>query len=390
MKTTHSFPRKLLCTILSLTLLFALIPAFGLVASAAGATTVADVLRENLPLVTYASPASGASRVYSYSSSSLSTKTTGYYIDSFIDTIVILKVSADGKAVYVKYPSSTASSGYRTRWFALKDIVSVGSAQISERTAGAKKTVYRLSSASRVTSCGYIAKGDACVSLGTRSIGAYCYKATIYPIASSTVNKTSGVSHKLAWERVSNSAPVGGEAIAYETKYSSSTGFRYLTSLDGKAVTEYSSVFYTYNSSGSAKSTGGNYNVYRYAKVGSSYKDVAGAQCCGYARWVQLKLYGCQEMSSASKFSFKYSDIAAGYSAAKLQSIVENCGAGAHIRTLTRGHSLIILAYDDDGLTTLDANSDGANGIRVRTWTYDEFVDTYANRGIDYVAVYTG
>lgn len=166
--------------------------------SAATSSSVASKLSANLPIVTYAMPLSGASRVYSYSSSSLSCKTTGYYIDTYTDQIVITKISSNGKAVYVTYPSSSSSTGYRSRWFATDDILGIASVNVQSYTASAKSTTYRMSDSSRVTSYGSIARNDCCISLGSHTVGGKTYYPTIYPISSGRYNGVSGVKHKLA------------------------------------------------------------------------------------------------------------------------------------------------------------------------------------------------
>lgn len=182
-------------------LLLALITVCGLLAPAASAATSPDVasqLNGYLPLVTYAMPLSGASRVYSYSDASLRTRTTGYYIDTFKDQIVVTKISSDGRAVYVTYPSRSSRTGVRSRWFSADDILGLSTVSIQKYTFPAKSTTYRMRSASGLTSYGSISKGDSCLMLGTRAIGANTYCVYTYPISRGTYNKISGVRYKLA------------------------------------------------------------------------------------------------------------------------------------------------------------------------------------------------
>lgn len=183
---------------LALILVFGLVPFFGTPASAATSSSVASQLSSRLPIVTYAMPLSGASRVYSYSNASLTSRTTGYYIDTFSDQIVITQISSDGRAVYVSYPSSSASSGYRSRWFATDDILGLAAVDLRSYTATAKSTVYRMGSASGVTSYGSIASGDGCLKLGSHTVGGRTYYPTVYPISSGRYNNVSGVRYKLA------------------------------------------------------------------------------------------------------------------------------------------------------------------------------------------------
>ena len=201
--------RRILAFVLALVLCLGAVPVLAPAVSAASSSAVGTAVSARLPIVTYAMPLSGASRVYSYSDSSLSTKTTGYYIDAFSDQIVITKISSNGKAVYVKYPSSSASSGYRSRWFAADDILGLAAVSVRTYTASAKSTTYRMKSASAVTSYGSIAKGDSCAVLGSHKIGSKTYYPTIYPISSGTYNKVSGVRCKLAMATTAPSSSSG-------------------------------------------------------------------------------------------------------------------------------------------------------------------------------------
>lgn len=190
--------KRILAFALAMVLCLGAVPAIAPAASAATSSSVASAVSSRLPLVTYAMPLSGASRVYSYSDASLNTKTTGYYIDSFVDQIVITKISANGRAVYVAYPSSSSSTGYRSRWFAADDILGLARVDIRSYTCSSSNNTYRMSSASGVTSYGSISKGDACAMLGTHSVGGRTYYPTIYPISAKTINKVAGVRYKLA------------------------------------------------------------------------------------------------------------------------------------------------------------------------------------------------
>lgn len=167
--------KRIISLLLALVLCFGAIPFFGIEASAATSSTVATAVSNRLPLVTYAMPLSGASKVYSYSDSTLATKTTGYYIDSFKDQIVITKISSNGKALYVTYPSSSSGTGYRSRWFAADDILGLASVDVRYYTCSSKNTTYRMSSASSVTSYGSISKNDSCAMLGKHTVGGKVY-----------------------------------------------------------------------------------------------------------------------------------------------------------------------------------------------------------------------
>lgn len=165
-------------------------------ATAAYNSAVAKAIAAKLPIVSYANPTSGASRVYAYSDSTLSKK-TGYYIDSFVDQIVITQISSDGKAVKATYPGSNC---YRSLWFPTNDIIGLSSISISSGTSATQKyTCYRMKSASSVGSVGSVSKGDSFVGLGThRMNNGKVYYPTIYPVSRQTVNGVTGIRYKLA------------------------------------------------------------------------------------------------------------------------------------------------------------------------------------------------
>lgn len=190
--------KRIISLLLALVLCFGAIPFFGIEASAATSSAVANAVSNRLPLLTYAMPLSGASKVYSFTNDTFSDKTTSYYIDSFKDQIVITQISTDGRAVCVSYPSSSSSTGYRSRWFATDDILGLATVDIRPYTCSSGNTTYRMSSASAVTSYGSISKNDSCVMLGNHTVGGKIYYPTIYPISSGTYNKVSGVRNKLA------------------------------------------------------------------------------------------------------------------------------------------------------------------------------------------------
>lgn len=205
--------KRILSLALALTLLAGAIPFAATPVSAATNTSL-NQLASYLPLVTYAAPLTGASRVYSYSNSSLSSKTTGYYICTYSDQIVITQISSDGRAVYCTYPSSSSSTGYRSRWFAADDILGLSAVNVTAYTASSKSSTYRLNSSTSVKSYGSIAANDRCLRLGNRTVGSKTYYPTVYPISSTTVNRISGVKYKLALSTVGSSAPTSVPAAS--------------------------------------------------------------------------------------------------------------------------------------------------------------------------------
>lgn len=137
---------------------------------------------------------------------------------------------------------------------------------------------------------------------------------------------------------------------------------------------------------------GGKYTNSNYAIVNGKSVYMAGSQCCGYARYIAYKLYGCHDKSAPSKFRDVSGYVAAGQlTATKMKSAVQAAGVGAHIRTNGRQHSLAIIGVSDSGFTITDANSDGRNTIRTYTYTWSSYVNsTYGKRGILYIKKYVG
>ena len=146
------------------------------------------------------------------------------------------------------------------------------------------------------------------------------------------------------------------------------------------------STFYTYNSKGTSKTTGGNL---LYVKIGSKYKYVAGAQCLAYARYIQEKLYGVNDGTNSGKFKSVGSLSASKMNASRLKSLIQKGGRGAHLRTGGRHHSFIILKTTDSYFTVVDANGTaGAAKIGKKSFTYEEYAKGgWGKRGIDFLNV---
>ena len=141
---------------------------------------------------------------------------------------------------------------------------------------------------------------------------------------------------------------------------------------------------------------GGKYTNSYYAKVNGKKVYMAGSQCCGYARYIAYKLYGCHDKSATGKFKDVSGRVAPGkLTAQKVKAVVTAAGVGAHIRTSNRigqsKHSMSIIAVMDSGFTVTDANSDGKNTIKVTTYTWSSYVSSkYGKRGLYYIKKYVG
>lgn len=121
-------------------------------------------------------------------------------------------------------------------------------------------------------------------------------------------------------------------------------------------------------------------------------------QCCGFARYVQQKLYGCHDKNSPNKFKDISGKIPSkNLTADKLKSLVNSAGIGAHIRTgnenKTKNHSLIIIGITDNDFTIVDANADNKLTVAVYTYTWSNYFtkrNKYGKRGIMYIKKYIG
>lgn len=77
--------------------------------------------------------------------------------------------------------------------------------------------------------------------------------------------------------------------------------------------------------------------------------------------------------------------------ATKLKSAVQAAGIRAHFRTQGNNHSMVIIDVTDSGFTVTDANFDGKNTIRVKSYTWSSYISSkYGSRGILYMKKYTG
>ena len=104
------------------------------------------------------------------------------------------------------------------------------------------------------------------------------------------------------------------------------------------------------------------------------------------------KLYGCHDKNAPSRFKDVSGTVSAGnLNANKLKSLVTSAGVGAHLRTGGSNHSMAIIGVTSDNFSIVDANSDGKNTIRVKTYTWSEYMNsTYGKRGLLYIKKYVG
>lgn len=125
---------------------------------------------------------------------------------------------------------------------------------------------------------------------------------------------------------------------------------------------------------------------------------LAGAQCLGFARYVHEKIYGDHNIHNNSNFiRTKYSINGGQLTAEEAKKLITAGGVGAHIRTYNKdgysdgdngkwGHSQVVTEITEDGFTIIDANSDGDGTVRIKHYTWEEYVTTgFGRNGIYYI-----
>lgn len=357
--------------------LVSIITVFVCPASAASSSRVSDQVKDCLPIVTYASPLSGAKKVYAYSNSSLSKKQASNYIDAYSDQIVITDISNNGNAVYVTYP--TSSGKYKSKWFKTNDILGIKAVDIREYEAKQKLTVYRMSSSSKVKSYGSISKGDNCISLGKHIMSGKNYYVTIYPISKTKVNGIT-VRHKVAL------CPIAGYNDLYseDTKIidpSANKNSSAVSSREEEIATELKSMM-----------NGTSYDgIY---EIGTKYKGpYYTEQCKGFAKSVFKEIFGynigsTQSRSSGNNYKINYSSSKTKYvgsvtaindtSTQELKSLLEDARSGDFIQMRRHhggSHSAIVVSVSSSKIVVVEANVDGNNGIIKGSYTWSDLCD---------------
>ncbi len=137
----------------------------------------------------------------------------------------------------------------------------------------------------------------------------------------------------------------------------------------------------------------GNCNCMRYYPTG--YKetceiDLLGAQCFAFARLVFYKCFGFTDYSSNSSLYYSAGSLARGaVTENSIKTLMMKAAAGAHVR-LAKGHSVSILAMDEDSITIYHGNA-GGDGVlaqpcivSTKRFTWAEFAQ-YSAAGVQYV-----
>jgi len=300
----------------------------------------------------------GTSNVTAYSDTTLTKK-----IGTIFPTDEITVIVVTGKYSKVTYPIS----GNRTKTGYIRTSAILLATGGSTRYVTRNMTTYQHYSGSPVY--GTATVGDMVMVLGTYG----SYTQIKYPV--SFGYKYAFITTSDANAYLSTTKDGSANNNSGSRSYSISGN---LLEVNGVPMTEYR--------------LGSKYTSSRYANVNGRLVDMYGWQCCGYARYIQTKLYGCNDKNAPAKFRNVAGTVSAGnLTAARLKSAVQAAGVGAHFRTQGSNHSMAIIAVTDSGFTVTDANSDGRNTIRVVSYTWSSYISSkYGSRGILYMMKYTG
>ena len=133
------------------------------------------------------------------------------------------------------------------------------------------------------------------------------------------------------------------------------------------------------------------------AKIGNKTYKLGSIQCLGFARYVQSALYGTNSYLSRKSFKRTGSVSKSKLTADKIKYMITNAGVGAHIRTGSSGHSMIVTEVTKNGFTIIQCN--GSNNknyssyakcrIGTTTYTWNSYKNsTYGKRGIEFIEAY--
>ncbi|MBR3691060.1 MAG: hypothetical protein IKL97_08210 [Eggerthellaceae bacterium] len=356
-----------------------IVTAFAFPASAAYSTRVATYIEGCLPLVTNAAPLSGASKVYAYTNSSLTEKTSSSYIDTYTDKVVITDISISGKAVKATYP--TSSGKYKSKWFATDDILGIEAVDIREYTAQHKLSVYRMSSSSDVKFTGYISVDDNCINLGRHSVGDTNYYVTIYPISEAEVNGIT-VRHKIALSPIAGYHRLSSKPCEIIDPAANKSAPSTRSAREDEVAATLEAMM-------NGTSHDGAYEV--NTKYEGPYSH---EQCKGFAKSVFQELFGynigsTQSRSSGENYKLNHSSSKTVYvgsvadisndSTAELEKLFIDARPGDFVqmrRDHGGSHSAIVVSVSSSKLTLVEANVDGNNGIIKKAYTWSELCDS--------------
>lgn len=115
--------------------------------------------------------------------------------------------------------------------------------------------------------------------------------------------------------------------------------------------------------------------------------DVLGWECIGFARYVFYRCFGVVDFKDeggsgyhCAVYRCRGDDLTEEYLRSVIGTVVL---PGAHIRASNgyKGHSMILLSFDDEYIYTYEGNYDWNNGVTVNQRTWEEFVTYCAKKG---------
>lgn len=340
----------------------------------AASTAAFDKLSTSTYAKTYTLSSSGITKPYT--SNKLTTRgsvtygsSSTAYIDNASDELYVFDVGKNSSGKYYAYVSYPISSSKRAK--AYIPLSAITSNNSSHKAVTSKGKFYCSTRSNNSTSKSYyVDKGDKVYLIATKdskyqimypnSSGmwriAWCSKTDYnkYCASSSTISSTPSTSSTYS---------VSGNILAVK----------------GVKLSEYP--------------IGSKYSTSRYANINGKSVDMFAWQCCGYARYVQTKIYGSHYKNNPSHFPNLYGyTSASSLTVSKLKTMITNAGVGAHIRIGEKEgnpHSMIVIAVNSNGFTMTDANYDGKNTIRIKEYTWSSYLSSnYGSRSISYIEVY--
>lgn len=123
-------------------------------------------------------------------------------------------------------------------------------------------------------------------------------------------------------------------------------------------------------------------SVYHDPETGNDIK-LKSVQCMGFARYCFYKIFGFTDRDNSNYYSVG-SLSSKNMTVSNVKALIKKAKTGAHIRA-KYNHSMILLEYDDSGLTVLHSNSTGRCQVSIYTMTWSKFVSLYKSSGVDYV-----
>lgn len=385
--------KKLISILLVVVTLFS-VCAFSI--SAASRTNAFDVLTSSKYAKVYTISKSGTTIPYTSKYLTRRGTTSGAsssaYIDNASDELHLLDagITNDISWAYVSFP--IGSGKRRNAYIKLSAITAAKYGNSSLYYASSKGKFYCSPRKGGSTSSSYyVDTGDTVYLLYTSSSsGTYCQ--IMYPV--------SGGKWRIAWctyenvkkylRGVSSSSSNNAntlatlKALSEKLKNNSSSSSSNSTSsssysVSNNVVTLKGVRLYEYPIGSKVPSSSYYFNV----NGKSTY--VAATKCYGFACYCEMKLYGSCYHTNSSHFPNLSGSVNVKPNASELKSLITRAGAGSHLRTKS-GHSMIIANVTSSGFTVIDANANNDCKVKLRTYTWDGYLNSYFGRsGIKWI-----